>query len=130
MPVHNLAIQANADGLIVSKNNAVESNTEVRVGMTLGANTTNYALDVVISGSIKSVIISAGLGDLTIKTNNSGSPTDTISLDANGVLVWSPSDQAAIGATNPFGNGAVSVLFLTSVAGTKFDLRVLLDTTD
>ena len=72
----------------------------------------NWQVDV---STIKAIKFLSDI-DLTIKTNSSGSPADTITLTANQPLFW----HVGMGLTSPLGTD-VTTIFVTaagSVAGT------------
>jgi len=56
----------------------------------------------------------------TVKTNNSATPQETITLLANVPFVWWKSS----GLTNPFG-GDVTTAFLTCTTATNLDVGIL-----
>lgn len=93
------------------------------VDETLTAGATNVEVDIVLTrAQIKSLVLSCIGGDLTIKTNSSSAPADTVVMANNGLTVWST--VAGIG-TNPFPTADVTKLFLSSTAGTVFKLRAI-----
>jgi hypothetical protein len=87
----------------------------------------NTEVDIVLTrAAIKSIVITSIGGDLTIKTNSSGSPADTLVMTSGQVLEYCPSGTniQAVGAA-PFPTADVTKLFLSSTAGTTFKLRAV-----
>jgi hypothetical protein len=93
--------------------------------LVLAPATTNTEIDIVLTrADIQSIVLQSVGGDLTIKTNSTGSPGDTVALTAGQILVWciAATGIQAIGA-DPFPTADVTKLFLSSMAGTTFTLR-------
>lgn len=83
-----------------------------------------HALTLDVS-QVKALYISSDQ-DLTLETNSSSSPADTIALKANKPVIWSTN----CGLTNPLGTD-VTALYITNASGSTaaFKLRALVDPT-
>lgn len=105
------------------------TNTQSRaITITLAASTTNHEIDIVLTrAQVKALTLQSNGGDLTIKTNSSGSPADTVVMVSGGLITWDPAD--GIG-TDPFATADVTKLFLTTTAGTIFSLRAIVTDTN
>jgi hypothetical protein len=95
--------------------------------LTLASSTTNSEVDIVLTrADVRSMTLSTVGGDLTIKTNSTSSPGDTVTLAAGTTVVFvaSASGIQAVG-TIQFPTADVTKLFLSSTAGTVFTLRAI-----
>lgn len=128
MASHTIIQQVTAAGAIYSAASTVTDNQELDEDVTLAPAATNIEIDVVFTrASVKSLMIQSLGGDLTIKTNSSGAPNDTVVMIAGQIIIWS--SVAVIGA-NPFPTADITKLFLSSTAGTKFIMRAILHSTN
>jgi hypothetical protein len=67
----------------------INGDMELNVTLTIPANTTNQAIVIAITQTdLLSVCLYANGAALTVKTNSSGSPQDTIALVSGQCLVW------------------------------------------
>lgn len=109
--------------------NATVSDAQTRsVSKTLAASSTNVEVDIVLTrAQIKSLVLSNVGGDLTIKTNSTSAPGDTVTMATGDVSLWS--STAGIG-TDPFATADVTKLYLTSTAGTVFNLDAVVSATN
>jgi hypothetical protein len=90
---------------------------------TIAASSTNVDYDWTLEkDDLVSLAIFASAA-MTLKTNSSGSPDDTITLAAGQLLVWT-SDS---GMANPFDAAAVTKIYVTSTAGGLLKIRALLN---
>ena len=113
------------DNTAVSAIENVVADQEVNLDIPVPANSTNLHAVVGIDVSqLKSLYLLSDI-DLTIETNDSGTPDDTLTLEAGIALLWS----AASGLANPL-TADVTDLYLTggATAGT-LQLRSLSDPT-
>lgn len=103
---------------------AVTGDTELNSDIVLAASSTNVEADIAFTlANVKSMALMC-TADATVKTNDSGSPQETISLSAGIPLVLQSQTEAA--ATFA---GDVTQIFLTCSAGGTFSSRILLDQT-
>lgn len=101
-----------------------EDNREIAVPNDSVPVQVSMAIDV---SALKSLYIKSDQ-DVTLETNSSSTPDDTINLIANQVLLWSVNDYAA----NPFASAVDVVnLFFTNSGGSAatVSVRVLQDST-
>ena len=99
--------------------------TETVINIDVAANQTNQHVDFTCDNSqiITLVLLSTG-GDLTVTTNNSGSPVATISLKNGIPLIWHNTGGYSSVANSPFGSTDVTQLYLTNTTATNFKLSV------
>lgn len=126
MPQHQIIQTINAPGVTLSAQAIVTADTNLAIQEVLAAASTNVAIAaVIVRANIKSIVIQSTTGDLTIKTNSSGSPSDTVTLTSGQTVIYAAS-PVSIG-TNPFPTADVTELYLSSTAGTTFNLNAILN---
>lgn len=108
-------------------NNTVTETSEAEINIDLSApiaNDTQVAFAAVRSRMKMFFMVSDQ--DLTVETNSSSAPDDTISLIANVPFIWHNTGPEA----NPF-SADITALFLTnaSAAAAAFKLRMVIDAT-
>lgn len=94
--------------------------------LTIPAATTNQQILIAFTtAALKSVFIKAS-GPCTLKTNSSGAPDDTFSLDSDSGVVWHNQMQS----DNPFGTN-VTTMYVTTPSGDDVTLSIyaLVDST-
>lgn len=129
MPSQNVSLSVNSG---VDTFTLVQTITDAQsrgVDATLAAAAVNTEFDVVLTrADIKAIVLQSVGGDLTIKTNSTGSPGDTVTMTAGQILFWCPSGTGiqAFG-TDPFPTADVTKLYLSSTAGTSFKLRAIVN---
>lgn len=111
MQSHTVATTLNRSGEVFSSSKTYEADAEIVLDATVAASTTHeqYAISFDKDRLISVVITSDK--DVTIKTNNSSTPGNTIEVTAGSAIVFnedSPSGQ------NPFGAADVTTLFITN----------------
>lgn len=98
------------------------------VDETLAASSVNVEVDVVLTrAQIKGLMLSCVGGDLTIKTNSTSAPGDTVTMADGDILYWSTANNLG---TDPFATADVTKLYLSSTAGTVFKLRAIVTATN
>lgn len=104
------------------------SDLEINADIAIPANSTNYEVDIAfLYATIKSCLLYCDTA-LTVKTNSSGSPTDTISLSA-GVQKIYTNDGAAGTGTNLFTANVTKIYVTNSTAASTLTIRVGYDGT-
>lgn len=84
-------------------------------GIVVPADSTNYEIDVTLTlANAKAYGICADK-DCTVKTNSSGSPTETLTLKANHALIWRENDPS----TMHFLSANITKIYVTCTAETK-----------
>lgn len=113
----------NDAGTIASVTNTYTGNAEANLELSVAASTTNGEHDLVFTAaSIVSLCIYATAA-LTIKTNSTSAPDDTIALAAGEAITWASGDSA----TSPF-TVDVTKLYITNASSTvasTLKIRVL-----
>lgn len=113
-------------------------------GLTIGGTVSTVAADTFVGGSktfpigtnvewdlnlidISQIVLVAieASTDTTVKTNSSGSPTDTLSLKANVPLIWQTGDPAG----QMFLSGDATKFYITNAAVSTVKFAALMDTT-
>ncbi len=117
---HTLGTTYKTDaGTIASVQAIYNGEGEVDLDATVALSTTNKEFDIQF---IKTDVISMIMYSdkvVTIKTNSSGSPSDTISLAANMPLVWNTDTPTAIPLA-----GNVTKIFVTNATATAAALKI------
>jgi hypothetical protein len=112
------------NGAAVSGETAISSDSEANMSRAIAANQTNLALDFQFptgAGRIRSVYLLASVA-MTIKTNSSGSPQETLVLAAGQPVIW----QYGSGATCPFAVTAnITKFYVTNTTAGTLDARIL-----
>jgi hypothetical protein len=88
----------------------------------VNASTTNQEISYFVDFSqlgAQSCMVLYSTQDLTIKTNSSGSPTDTITLTANGARVWAGGESSC-----PF-SADVTKIYVTNATGSAATVTIL-----
>lgn len=97
-------------------------NSEINLDIQLAASSTNVLATVAFTAAnVQSCVLIAD-HNMTIKTNSSGSPADTINLVAG--IPWVYSKSAGYSAS-PFGTN-VTAFYLTCTPATRFQMKALL----
>lgn len=117
---HTLGTTYRTDaGTIASITAVYTGEGEVDLDATVALSTTNKEYDIQF---IKTDVISMIMYSdkvVTIKTNSSGSPSDTISLAANMPLVWNTDSPVAIPLA-----GNVTKVYVTNATATNAALKI------
>jgi len=128
MPTQTVSVTATSADLQMQQTTAVTDVQSKSVDKTLAPSTTNYEVDCVLTrAQIKAISMQSIGGDLTIKTNSTSAPGDTVTMTAGQVWLWS--STAGVG-TDPFPTADVTKLYLTTTAGTTFNLRAIVTATN
>lgn len=124
MPTHNITQSWSRSGEAVSVTVVATGSGEVNVDETIPASQTNMLITLAVDVSaLKSLYISSD-ETLTIKTNSSGSPTDTLTITGGKPLVW----YTGCGFSCPL-TGDVTVIYVTNSAAAALKIRTLQDAT-
>jgi hypothetical protein len=94
-----------------------DSEDDLDVAVPANATNQNYAIQF-NKTALQSILITCDQA-VTIKTNSSSSPQDTINLGANTPVIW----YAASGATSPFA-GNVTGIYVTNPANVAANLKI------
>lgn len=110
----------------VSQSNTYTGSGQASVDETIADNTTDGVVDIAINVSEIKLLIMLSDQDMTIKTNSSGAPDDTISLLANVPLIWTSDSYYTNKLTVD-----VTKLYVTNASGSDASLKieVLVDAT-
>lgn len=123
---HTYTLGYARSGESISQTVAVSNDSELNADVALTASEANKRVAMAIDVSqMKGLFISSDV-DVTIETNNSGTPVDTLSISADEPLIW----FATSPLTNPLGTD-VTTIYVTNgeaTAGTC-KIRVLIDGT-
>ncbi len=106
-------------GTIASVTATYTGEGEIDLNATVALSTTNKEFDIqFIKTDVISMIFFADKA-VTIKTNSSGSPSDTISLAANMPLIWNTDSPVAIPLA-----GNVTKVFVTNATATNAAVKI------
>ena len=110
----------------VTQSNTYTGSGQASVDETIADNTTDGVVDIAINVSEIKLLIMLSDQDMTIKTNSSGAPDDTISLLANVPLIWTSDSYYTNKLTVD-----VTKLYVTNASGSDASLKieVLVDAT-
>ncbi len=97
-----------------------EGDVEVNINQAIAASAADYEVLVAVDVSTLKSIVLLATNDCTIKTNNSGTPTNTINLVAGVPYVWTIDSYN----TNKL-TADVSKIFITHGAGTEMTFSML-----
>jgi hypothetical protein len=126
MPKHTVLLSVNASTGQVAGQKDYTGELETVMDVPVPAPSTNLEADVNIDVSaVKSIELFCDR-DITVKTNSSGSPIDTINLKANVPYIWTTDSYDTLKLT-----ADVTKFFLTLASGVAatFKLRVITDPT-
>lgn len=102
--------------------------SEVNADVAIASSQTNYEIDLAWKyATIKSCVLYCDTA-LTVKTNSSGSPTDTISLAAGVQKIYTNDGKAGTG-TNLFTADVTKLYVTNSSTASNLTIRVLYDGT-
>lgn len=124
MPMtHDLTFKWNNDQALPPVKVSNTSDGEVNLDVTIPPSSTDLEIDVNFEfANMKSLYLLAKSGAMTLETNSSSSPVQTIALAADKPLVW----YTGSGITNPI-TANVTKFYITSTPGGTFQMRLLLD---
>jgi hypothetical protein len=121
---HSVGITYRNDaGTVAATTQNYNGDGETNFNETIAASASNAEYDWTLQKDDAVTLAIFASGAMTLKSNSSGSPDDTITLAAGQLLVWT-SDS---GMTNPFSNGDVTKIYVTSTAGGLLKIRSLLN---
>jgi hypothetical protein len=111
-------------GIVVTTTVSKTGSEVVEWDGTIPVSTTNQALQLAFTMASMQMICITATGALTLKTNSTGSPAQTITLTANQSITW----YTGSAATNPI-TADVTEVFATNASGTivpALKIRVLI----
>jgi hypothetical protein len=126
MPTHNFSYVWSRNGETISNVVAVTSDGEHNFDVSLTSEQVHKQLDIALDVSeLKAIVISTTV-DITLKTNDSGTPIQTLTIEAGEPLIW----QVESGLTNPLTTDVTAMYFTNGEATTgTVKLRFLEDAT-
>lgn len=113
-----------SSGVPITSTESIVNDSELNFDGTVAASSTNVEIDWTVTvANLKSIAINCDQ-PVTIKTNSSGSPQETITLIAGQVMIWTLATDGA--GHVPFA-GDVTKLFVTNVTTSiaSFKIRAL-----
>lgn len=126
MPSHNFTLAWSRSGESISKTVTVTADSEYNADIPLTASQADEQVAATLDVSeIKSIFISSDV-DVTLETNSSSAPDETLSITADEPFVW----RTGSGVVNPLETD-ITALYLTNgdaTAGTV-KIRILYDGT-
>lgn len=123
---HTLGVTYHTDaGTITSTSSSYTGDSEENLDVAVPANTTNKEYDLTcIAADLKSLVLYSDQA-MTIKTNSSGTPQETIVLAAKSQLVWNTDSAMA----KPFSANVTKIFVTTGAIPATANLRIRLLTT-
>jgi hypothetical protein len=124
--VHGVTYRTDA-GQLAAVTTTLTSNTDIAQDITVAATTTNYEADIdVTEANIQSMAIYSDKA-VTVKTNSTSAPDDTITLTAGQMKIWKVGD---LDAAKLF-TADVTKLYITNAGSAiaTVKVRILLDQT-
>ena len=122
MPTHRLTrTWQDAGNESVTQQETITADGETNLDVAVPDSSTDLQANLAVDISELQSFYMSSDRDLTVKTNSSGTPDDTIALKANKPLIWTPN----CGFSNPF-SADLTALFLTNASGTDATLQVRL----
>ena len=106
-------------GISLTKGETCTGSLQLRLDETIATGQTAFEINIAIDISAVKGIFIMSTKNITVKTNSSGSPTDTITLLANQPYLWSPEDDADIIFT-----GDVTKLYVANASGASATLTL------
>tara|TARA_R110002167_G_scaffold61913_4_gene174912 strand:- start:17042 stop:17425 length:384 start_codon:yes stop_codon:yes gene_type:complete len=119
MPTHKINQDWQAGNESLSKQITITADGEANVEVAVADESTDLAINLAIDFSALQLFYIVADQDLTIKTNDSGSPDDTLTLNAGKPIVW----FNGCGYSNPL-SADVTALYATNASGTDATLYV------
>jgi len=104
----------------VSTTTNVDVDASVKIDDTLATGTTNREYLVPVDMERMKTLLLHSTKDVTVKTNNAGTPDDTFDLKANTPIVW----RSGVGVTNPI-TVDVTSWFVTNASGDDARFRMI-----
>lgn len=124
---HTYRLQVTAgSGDSLSSTLAPTGGAETNLTETLAIGTNTLVAFVLDVSQCKAIYIMASTA-MTLKTNSSGSPAQTLTLNAGEAIVWVSTYDSDI--PHPFGSTDVTALYCTQVAESILYIRCLYDPT-
>lgn len=124
---HTIRTSVDIGGQQISSSNTYSS--EGQTGVTVSVPDESTDLQVVFAidfSQVKSIIIQADGGDLTVETNNGTTPDDTLALTDGSPYIWNEDSLDTLLIT-----ADVTALYLTNASGAAvtFQIDVIYDST-
>lgn len=125
MPKHNFTQSVNNGGVPISATESFLNGEGVEINETFETAPTNAEVALVLDVSEVTSLAIISTKDATLKTNDSGSPAQTITLTANRPVIW----NALMPYDNPLTTDVTKGFFTCAVAGVNLKLIALVDAT-
>ena len=103
----------------ISAQETLVSDGHAEISCVIAGNATNDGKEFVSNDASRVGVIITTTGEVTMKTNSSGSPTQTIVLTANNPIVWTENDVAA----DPL-DGDINGLYFTNAGGSAVTVTI------
>lgn len=111
---------ATSNSMNVDSNRSFEGESQASVQTTIADGATDQEILLAIDISATKLVVFKSTQAVTVKTNSSGAPDDTLALTANIPMIWREGDYNAI-----FLSVDVSSIFVTNASGSDATLQVL-----
>lgn len=115
-----LQIDGYANAMSISAGQSFTGENQITLSPVIPDATTNQEILVAIDISLLKLIVIKSDQNITIKTNSSGSPDDTLAIVANVPYVWSETDYNALLLTVD-----VAKFFITNATASDANVQIL-----
>jgi hypothetical protein len=124
MPSHVFTSTYTRSNEQLTKNVTITKDGEQNATIALASSSTNVAVTLTLDVSAMGSLYLLASAAMTVKTNSTGSPDNTLTLAADTPLCW----YAGCGIANPLTTD-VTVLYVTCADGGTLEIRALQDIT-
>ena len=114
-----LSLNWSESGQSLTQNVTLTGSEELNISASIAGNTTNEQHALAFTQSLLQSIYISSDQALTLKTNSSSVPQDTLTIAANKPFCW----YSGCGIANPFANNVTS-LFVTNAGSTAANLNI------
>ena len=116
----NTRESATANAISIDANRSFSGDSQLAIQQDIAASTTDQEILAAIDISQAKLVMIKSTQDVTIKTNNSGTPIDTLAVKANVPMVWRNGDYNAI-----FLTADVTAFYVTNATASQATVQIL-----
>ena len=116
----NTRESASANAINIDSNRSFTGDSQLTIQQDVPASTTDQEILAAIDISLAKMVMIMSSQDVTIKTNNSATPADTLAMTANVPRVWRSGDYNAI-----FLTADVTKFYITNATASTATVQIL-----
>jgi hypothetical protein len=116
----NTRESAQSNAISIEATRVLEGDSQLNIIQVVPAATTNQEILAAIDISLAKLVAIRSTQNITIKTNNSGTPDDTLVLTANIPMIWRDGDYNALFLTDD-----VAKFFITNATASPATVQIL-----